>query len=72
MAEVDQIYHLACPASPPHYQVNPVKTVKTSVMGTINMLGLARRVKARFLITSTSGKMMKQCQQSYMLCRGLR
>ena len=55
MIEVDQIYHLACPASPPHYQVNPIKTVKTSVLGTINMLGLAKRTKARFLLTSTSG-----------------
>lgn len=55
MIEVDQIYHLACPASPPHYQYNPIKTVKTSVMGTINMLGLAKRTKARFLLTSTSG-----------------
>ncbi|KAI9637407.1 UDP-glucuronic acid decarboxylase Uxs1p [Dioszegia hungarica] len=54
MIEVDQIYHLACPASPPHYQYNPVKTVKTSFMGTLNMLGLAKRTKARFLITSTS------------------
>ncbi|RIA95237.1 hypothetical protein C1645_796390 [Glomus cerebriforme] len=54
LIEVDQIYHLACPASPPHYQYNPIKTVKTSVMGTINMLGLAKRVKARFLLTSTS------------------
>jgi len=54
MAEVDQIYHLACPASPPHYQYNPVKTIKTSTMGTINMLGLAKRVKARMLLTSTS------------------
>ena len=54
MAEVDQIYHLACPASPPHYQFNPVKTIKTSTMGTINMLGLAKRVKARILLTSTS------------------
>ncbi|KAJ3335916.1 UDP-glucuronic acid decarboxylase 1 [Gonapodya sp. JEL0774] len=54
MAEVDHIYHLACPASPPHYQYNPVKTVKTSVMGSINMLGLAKRVKARYLLTSTS------------------
>ncbi|KAF9938874.1 UDP-glucuronic acid decarboxylase 1 [Mortierella alpina] len=54
MIEVDQIYHLACPASPPHYQYNPIKTVKTSVMGTINMLGLAKRTKARFLLTSTS------------------
>ena len=54
MMEVDQIYHLACPASPPHYQYNPVKTVKTSTMGTINMLGLAKRVNARMLLTSTS------------------
>ena len=54
MIEVDQIYHLACPASPPHYQYNPVKTIKTSTMGTINMLGLAKRVKARMLLTSTS------------------
>jgi UDP-glucuronate decarboxylase len=51
---VDQIYNLACPASPVHYQYNPVKTVKTSVMGTINMLGLAKRVKARILQASTS------------------
>lgn len=54
MLEVDQIYHLACPASPPHYQYNPVKTIKTSTMGTLNMLGLAKRVKARMLLTSTS------------------
>ena len=52
--EVEQIYHLACPASPVHYQYNPVKTVKTNVMGTMNMLGLAKRVKARFLLASTS------------------
>jgi UDP-glucuronate decarboxylase len=52
--EVDQIYHLACPASPVHYQFNPVKTIKTNVMGTMNMLGLAKRVKARFLLSSTS------------------
>jgi UDP-glucuronate decarboxylase len=52
--EVDQIYHLACPASPVHYQYNPVKTIKTNVMGTMNMLGLAKRIKARFLLTSTS------------------
>jgi UDP-glucuronate decarboxylase len=52
--EVDRIYHLACPASPVHYQYNPVKTVKTSVIGTLNMLGLAKRVKARFLLASTS------------------
>lgn len=52
--EVDQIYHFACPASPVHYQYNPVKTVKTNVMGTINMLGVAKRVKARFLLASTS------------------
>jgi len=54
LLEVDQIYHLACPASPIHYQMNPVKTVKTNVMGTINALGLAKRVKARFLLASTS------------------
>jgi UDP-glucuronate decarboxylase len=52
--EVDQIYHLACPASPVHYQYNPVKTVKTNVIGTLNMLGLAKRLKARFLLASTS------------------
>jgi UDP-glucuronate decarboxylase len=52
--EVDQIYNLACPASPVHYQFNPVKTVKTSVMGAINMLGLAKRVKARIFQASTS------------------
>ncbi len=52
--EVDQIYNLACPASPEHYQYNPVKTIKTSVMGTIHMLGLAKRVKARVLQASTS------------------
>lgn len=61
MIEVDQIYHLACPASPPHYQYNPIKTVKTSVMGTINMLGLAKRTKARFLLTSTSGMYLCVC-----------
>jgi len=52
--EVDQIYNLACPASPIHYQYNPVKTVKTSVMGAIHMLGLAKRVNARILQASTS------------------
>jgi len=52
--EVDQIYHLACPASPPHYQYNPIKTIKTSALGTLHMLGLARRVRARMLFTSTS------------------
>jgi UDP-glucuronate decarboxylase len=52
--EVQEIYHLACPASPPHYQFNPVKTIKTSTMGTLNMLGLAKRVGARMLLTSTS------------------
>jgi len=54
LLETDQIYHLACPASPVHYQYNPVKTIKTNVMGTINMLGLAKRVKARVLLASTS------------------
>lgn len=52
--EVDYIYNLASPASPPHYMMNPVKTIKTNTLGTINMLGLARRVGARLLITSTS------------------
>lgn len=52
--EVDEIYNLACPASPIHYQFNPVKTVKTNVMGSINMLGLAKRVKAKILQASTS------------------
>ncbi len=54
LLEVHQIFNLACPASPVHYQFNPVKTVKTSVMGTINMLGLAKRIKARLLQASTS------------------
>ena len=53
-AEVDEIYNLACPASPIHYQYNPIKTIKTSVMGAINMLGLAKRVKAKVLQASTS------------------
>lgn len=53
-AEVDEIYNLACPASPIHYQLNPIKTVKTSVMGAINMLGLAKRLKVKILQASTS------------------
>jgi UDP-glucuronate decarboxylase len=53
-AEVDEIYNMACPASPVHYQYNPIKTVKTSVMGAINMLGLAKRIKAKILQASTS------------------
>ncbi|HEY8609269.1 MAG TPA: UDP-glucuronic acid decarboxylase family protein [Noviherbaspirillum sp.] len=52
--EVDEIYNLACPASPVHYQTDPIQTTKTSVLGTLNMLGLARRLKARFLQASTS------------------
>ena len=52
--EIDQIWHLACPASPIHYQENPIKTAKTSFLGTYNMLGLARRVNAKFLLASTS------------------
>ncbi|MEL0119480.1 MAG: GDP-mannose 4,6-dehydratase, partial [Opitutae bacterium] len=52
--EVDQIYNLACPASPVHYQHNPIKTVKTSVMGAINCLGLAKRINARVFQASTS------------------
>jgi len=54
LIEVDRIYHLACPASPIHYQYNPVKTIKTNIMGTINMLGIAKRVKGRILFASTS------------------
>lgn len=52
--EVDQIYNLACPASPVHYQYNPIKTIKTSIMGAMNMLGLAKRVRGRILQASTS------------------
>ena len=52
--EVDEIYHLASPASPPHYMYNPVKTIKTNTVGTVNMLGLAKRTKAKILIASTS------------------
>ncbi|OGI00577.1 MAG: NAD-dependent dehydratase [Candidatus Melainabacteria bacterium GWF2_37_15] len=54
LVEVDEIYNLACPASPVHYQYNAIKTIKTNVLGTINMLGLAKRVKAKFLQASTS------------------
>lgn len=54
MMECDRIYHLACPASPPHYQHNPIKTIKTGYQGTLHMLGLAKRVGARFLLASTS------------------
>ncbi len=53
-AEVDEIYNLACPASPPHYQYNPIKTMKTSVYGAMNMLGLAKRTRAKILQASTS------------------
>lgn len=60
LLEVDQIYHLACPASPPQYQYNPIKTIKTSTVGTLNMLGLAKRVKARLLFASTSEVIKKQ------------
>ena len=52
--EVDKIWHLACPASPIHYQFNPIKTTKTSFMGTYNFLGLAKRTGAKFLLASTS------------------
>jgi UDP-glucuronate decarboxylase len=54
LLEVDRVYNLACPASPVHYQYNPVKTIKTNVVGTLNMLGLAKRVRARILQASTS------------------
>ena len=52
--QVDEIYHLASPASPPHYMQNPVKTVKTNTIGVINMLGMAKRIGAKFLLASTS------------------
>ena len=52
-AEIDEIYNLACPASPVHYQYNPIKTMKTSIMGAINMLGLAKRTHAKILQAST-------------------
>lgn len=54
LLEAEEIYHLACPASPVHYQENPIKTLKTSVLGTLNMLGLAKRIRARILLASTS------------------
>jgi len=54
LVEADRIYHLACPASPIHYQYNPVKTIKTNILGTIHMLGIAKRVRARILFASTS------------------
>ena len=54
LLEADKIWHLACPASPVHYQHNPIKTAKTSFLGTLNMLGLAKRINAKFLFTSTS------------------
>lgn len=54
LLEVDEIYHLACPASPVHYKYNPIKTTKTSFLGTMNMLGLAKRTNAKFLLSSTS------------------
>lgn len=54
LIEADEVYHLACPASPVHYQDNPIKTLKTSVLGTLNMLGLAKRTRARILFSSTS------------------
>ncbi|XP_071848358.1 UDP-glucuronic acid decarboxylase 1-like isoform X2 [Apostichopus japonicus] len=65
MIEVDQIYHLACPASPPHYMYNPIKTIKTSSIGTLNMLGLARRVKARLILASTSEVYGEQKSYTY-------
>ena len=67
--EVDRIWHLACPASPVHYQFNPIKTAKTSFLGTYNMLGLARRVGARLLLASTSerqGRMIDHDQAASM------
>ena len=62
--EIDNIWHLACPASPIHYQFNPIKTTKTSFMGTYNMLGLAKRVGAKFLLASTSEEeVQKTCRK---------
>ena len=52
--EVDEIYHLACPASPIHYQHNPIKTIKTNILGTMNMLGISKRIRCKILLTSTS------------------
>ncbi len=76
LLEVDQIYNLACPASPIHYQFNPVKTVKTNVVGTLNMLGLAKRVRARILQASTSEVYgdtdhlwRRQTDEGVLLCR---
>ena len=54
LLEVDEIYHLACPASPKDYQINGIKTIKTNILGTLNMLGLAKRTRAKILLTSTS------------------
>ena len=74
LLEVDQIYNLACPASPVHYQYNPIKTVKTNVMGTINMLGMAKRVRGAYFAgfderglrrsgrASANGKILGQCE----------
>ena len=64
--EVDRIYHLASPASPPHYQYNPIKTIKTNTIGTINLLGLASRVRARFLMASTSGANERARTRAYL------
>ncbi|MDR3133591.1 MAG: SDR family oxidoreductase [Prevotellaceae bacterium] len=79
LAEVDEIYNLACPASPVHYQYNPIKTVKTSVMGAINMLGLAKRTKAKILQASTSEVYgdptlhpQPECYWGNVNCNGLR
>jgi nucleoside-diphosphate-sugar epimerase len=65
LLEVDQIYNLACPASPVHYQYNPIKTVKSNVMGALNMLVLARRVGARILQASTSGFPFEERRRAY-------
>ena len=73
--EVDQIYNLACPASPPHYQYNAIKTVKTSVMGAINVLGLAKRTKARSFsdsVTVHSGKVDSFSVRSTSFCASSR
>ena len=56
LLEIDWVFNLACPASPIHYQYNPIKTIKTNILGALNMLGLAKRVKARILQASTSAR----------------
>mgnify|MGYP001000652904 CR=1 FL=1 len=65
--EVDQIYNLACPASPIHYQYNPIKTIKTSVMGALNMLGLAKRINARIKLKHIGGMLIQLEKEVVMM-----